>query len=162
MMHYHKKMWKLNRHRQLIQPGKFRGCAGAVPEGLVPSGPRPWWRLRLEEEHLWMDDARADAGQAEGARAGRHCKTHWNYFGMKYPRLNFIANFWAHFHWVLSFPKNSQNSLSAAHHKVSCRSPNTLFQTTAIWDYPRGNFWYSLLLQINLERGRDSCSREES
>ena len=80
-------------------------------------------------------------GRWKGREEERQCKTEpvrwqhvWNYLGMKSPMLNFIANFRACFHQVLSFSKKGQNPLSAAHKgfrsqrsEVSYESPNTLF-----------------------------------
>ena len=88
-----------------------------------------------------MNESAQMQGRWKGREEGRQCKPEpvrwqhiWNYLGMKSPRLNFIADFSAHFHRVLSFSENGQTPLSAVHKSftsqgsvVSYESPNTLF-----------------------------------
>ena len=128
-LHYElsqKRERKLNARRQLTQPGKFHSFTGATAEGLVPSGLQLCWRLRLDEKQRLMNESAQMQGRWKGWEEGRLCETEpepvrWQHVltcatvRMKSPRLNFITNFWAHFHQVLSFSKSGQNPLSGAH-----------------------------------------------
>lgn len=88
---------------------------GAIWPAAVPEASIRWGAVIDEWECT-------DAGQVEGVRGGetvqdRASRQHaWTCATdrMWSPRLNFIANFWAHFYLVLSFSKNCQDPLSAA------------------------------------------------
>ena len=54
-----------------MQPGKFHGFTGAMPEGLVPSGPQLCQKLRLDEEQWLIDEwEHTKAGQVEREKGG--------------------------------------------------------------------------------------------
>lgn len=90
---------KLNTWQQPTQTGKFLGFTGARPEGLVPSGPQPCRRLRLDEEQCLMNEKAQMRGRWKGHEEGRQCKTEpvgqqhaWTRTAIrvKSPRLNFL------------------------------------------------------------------------